>query len=359
MTDIIPAEKHPHVHVIYEYGPEFRPHSSPFLRLIRPLSHPQVQAHVHTTFGLDYDNEPADLVIVDRLWRRDVSLQLVQDLVNKIRLRGARFIYTLDDNYFDLAFNDDSWPNTEILPIVSFMLRQADAVLVTTAVLRQRLLEYNPNIHVLPNQLDERLLVTHHPSSIPSHNNKTHIVIGYMGTFTHDEDFMMVLPALKSIHQRYPGRIEVQVIGVVNREETKKELQALPIRYIYPKPEEHEYPLFMLWFTGHINWDIAISPLQNTPFNNCKSDIKFLDYASIGAAGIFSNSPVYSSTVLHQQNGWIAENTSEAWEEALETLLNESPLRLKIAQNAAFYLYKERILAQRASDLVETIKLLC
>ena len=358
MIDSIPSGKRPKIHVIYEHGLDFRPYSSPFLRLIRPLSHPLVQAHMDTTFNLDYDDEPADLVIIDRLWRRDVTLQLVQELVNRIRLKGARIIYSLDDNYFDLPFDKIAWPTREILSIVTFLLRQSDAVLVTTPALRQRLVDYNPNIHVLPNQLDERLLVMRNPD-ITSRIDQSRIVIGYMGTFTHDEDFMLVLPALKVIHQRYPGRIEVQVTGVISREETKKELQALPIRYVYPRPEEHEYPLFMLWFTGHVRWDIAISPLQKTQFNNCKSDIKFLDYASIGAAGIYSQSPVYSSTVHHQQDGWLAESSPDAWVEALETLIQDTPLRLSIARNATHYLYKQRLLAQHAPDWVEMIKSLC
>ncbi|OGN91233.1 MAG: hypothetical protein A2Y88_06315 [Chloroflexi bacterium RBG_13_48_10] len=351
--------KRPHVHVIYEYGADLRPHSSPFLRLIRPFSHPLVKAHFDTTFDRDYQNEPVDIVILDRLWRRDVSLQLVQELVNRIRLRRAKFIYSLDDNYFDLPYGNNSSLPRDLLPIVSFMLRQADAVLVTTPALRQRLLEYNPNIHLLPNQLDERLLVLRQPADITLRKDQDHIVIGYMGTFTHDEDLMLVLPALRSIHERFPGRIEVQLIGVVNREETKMELQGLPIRYVYPRPEEHEYPLFMLWFSSRVHWDIAISPLQNTPFNQCKSDIKFLDYAAIGAAGIFSQSPVYSSAIHHQQQGWLAENTPEAWESALVTLIKDAALRLKIARNASRYLYMERILAQRANDWIETVKSLC
>jgi processive 1,2-diacylglycerol beta-glucosyltransferase len=351
--------KRPRVHVIYEYGLDLRPYSSPFLRLIRPFSHPLVKAHVDTTFDRDYNNEPADAVILDRLWRRDVSMQLVQELVNRIRLRGAKLVYSLDDNYFDLVMDKNSWPTGEPISIVTFLLHQADAVLVTTPALRQRLLEYNSNIRILPNQLDERLLIMRQPIDNPSLFSPNRIVIGYMGTFTHDEDLILVLPALKTIHARYPGRIEVQVIGVVNRDETKKELQALPIRYVYPRPEEHEYPLFMLWFTGHVHWDIAISPLQNTPFNRCKSDIKFLDYAAIGAAGVFSQSPVYSSSVHHQQDGWLAENIPDAWEEALDTLIKDTSLRLKIAHNASRYLYTERILAQRAADWVETIKSLC
>jgi glycosyltransferase involved in cell wall biosynthesis len=353
------TSKHPRVHILYEYGTNYRPYSSAFLRLIRPFSHPQTRACVDTTFDTNYSGEPCDIVIVDRLWRPDVTLELIQELVDRIRMSAAKLVYALDDNFFDLALENTDWGLKDFLPIVTFLLRQADAVLVTTPTLRQHLLEYNPNIHVLPNQLDERLLVIRHPTSIQSRIDQNRIVIGYMGTFTHDEDFMMILPALKSIHQRYPGRIEVQVVGVVNREETKKELQALPIRYVYPRPEEHEYPLFMLWFTGHVHWDIAISPLQNTPFNNCKSDIKILDYASIGAAGIYSQSSTYSSTVHHQQDGWIAENTPDAWEDALEALIQDTPLRLKIAQNATRYLYTERILAQRATEWVKTIKSLC
>ena len=357
--DRIPSGKHPRVAILHEYGEDFRPHSSPFLRLIRPFSHPLVKAHIDAIFARDYNNEPVDVVILDRLWRHDISLPLVHELVNRIRLRGARIIYSLDDDYFDLPFNEISWPTREILPIVEFLLRQADAVLVTTPELQERFSKYNPNIHVLANQLDERLLVFRHPVDAAPPIADDRLVVGYMGTFTHDKDLKMVIPALKSIHQRFPDRFELQLIGVVDKKETKEELQALPVRYVYPRPEEHEYPLFMLWFTGHVRWDIAISPLKNTAFNACKSDIKFLDYASIGAAGIFSQSPAYSSTIIHQQTGWLVENTPSAWEQALETLLLNPAQRLTIAQNASDYLYKERVLAQRANDWVEVIKSVC
>jgi processive 1,2-diacylglycerol beta-glucosyltransferase len=353
------AGYHPRVAILYEYGEDFRPHSSPFLRLIRPFSHPLLKAHIDTIFARDYYNEPVDVVIIDRLWRRDISLPLTYELVNKIRRQGAKIVYSLDDNYFDLPLNEISWPSREVLPVVEFLLHQADALLVTTPALKQSFRMYNPNIYLIANQLDERLLVYRQSTESIQIASKKRIVIGYMGTYTHDEDFLMVLPALKSIHQRFPGQIEIQVIGVVSKEETKKELEALPVRYIYPRPEEHEYPLFMLWFTGHVHWDIAISPLKDTTFNACKSDIKFLDYASIAAAGIFSQSPAYASTVLHQQNGWLVENTPTAWEQALETLLQDPAQRLKIAQNASIDLYSDRILAKRAVDWVELIKAIC
>jgi processive 1,2-diacylglycerol beta-glucosyltransferase len=348
----------PRVHVVYEYGIDARPHSSPFIRLIRPFSHPRVQAHVAASLDLRYEGQPADLVIVDRLWRPDVSLELVGQLVKLIRDSGARLVYNLDDNFFDLILENKGWPPPEFLPIVTYLLRMAYGVIVSTPALRERLLEYNPNILVLPNQLDERLLVGRSPAEINPSTNPGRMVIGAMGTYTHDEDFLMILPALEAVHKRHPNLVELQVVGALRSEATKKAVAHLPVRYIYPRPEEHEYPLFMLWFTSQVRWDIALSPLRETPFTRCKSDIKFLDYSAIGSAGIYSKSPAYKSTVKHKENGWLAENTTAAWEEALETLITDHELRLHIARNATRYLYSERILAQRAPDWVEMVNTL-
>ncbi len=359
MTATRPVTTHPRIHVIYEYGKDYRPYSSSFLRLIRPLSHPLVRAHLDASFSQDFSGEAADLVLIDRLWRWDITLEAAQELVNRVRLKGIRLVYCLDDSYPDLDFISAGKPTSEIMAVVTFLLRQADAVLVTTPALRQRLLEFNPHIYILPNQLDERLLVYRPPAFVSGQAEQKRIVIGCMGTFTHDDDLLLVLPALKSICDRHAGQVEIQVIGVANRAETKSQLQALPARFIFPRIEEHEYPLFMLWFTGHVRWDIAISPLKNTPFNNCKSDVKFLDYAALGVAGVFSDSPAYASTVQNKQNGWLVENSTAAWEHAFETLIGDASLRHKLAVNASHYLYNDRILAHRAADLVSLLKSLC
>ncbi len=359
MTASHPVAARPHLHVIYEYGKDYRPYSSSFLRLIRPLSHPQAKTQLETTFSQDYTGEPADLVLIDRLWRWDVSLPAIQELVNRVRLKGIRLIYCLDDSYPDLESVSSGRPASEVMPVVAFLLRQANAVLVTTPALRQRLLEYNAHIYVLPNQLDERLLVYRPPGLISGLVDRGRIVIGCMGTFTHDDDFLSVLPALRSTCERHAGQVEIQVIGMVDRAETKSQLQALPVRFIYPRIEEHEYPLFMLWFTGHVRWDIAISPLKATPFNNCKSDVKFLDYAALGVPAVLSDSPAYSSSVQQMQNGWLVANSTDAWEHALETLIGDASLRYKLATGASQYLYTERILAHRAADWVSLLKSLC
>ena len=120
------------------------------------------------------------------------------------------------------------------------------------------------------------------------------------------------------------------------------------MRLLSPDPRESEYPLFMLWFTSQVHWDIALAPLRDTIFTRAKSDIKYLDYAAIGAPGIFSDISVYTPTIRHGENGLLAENTPAAWENALETLISDANLRQNIARQAVKDLYTSRTLEKCA-----------
>lgn len=343
------------IHILYEYGSDLRPHGSAFIRLLRPLTHPLLSQTIEVTHACTYEGQAVDAVIVDRFWHHTVTFTHAANLVEKVRSAGAKLIYALDDNLLELSTRNSPWLTAEHFVVVEFFLRQADAVWVTTPPLREQLLRFNPNITIIPNTLDERLLCNSQPSPIDSPFSPNRIVIGYMGTLTHDDDLLMVLPALQRVWQRHPEDFEFQIVGVMGHQDTLSALGNLPVRVVNPKPGEIEYPLFMLWFSGWIKWDVAIAPLQDNSFNHCKSDIKFLDYSAIGAAGIYSRVPAYESSVRHQQTGWLVENEVEAWVEALEESLLNKPVRIQMAHKATQYLYNKRILARCGVKWVEII----
>ena len=110
------------------------------------------------------------------------------------------------------------------------------------------------------------------------------------------------------------------------------------------------YPLFMLWYSSRARWDIALAPLRESQFNQCKSDIKFLDYSAIGAAGIYSHGPAYETTVRHEETGLLVDGVTEAWVDALETLLADGRYRNRLARNASEYLWGQRTLAHCAEN---------
>ena len=185
------------VHVIYEYGTDMRPHSSAYIRLLQPLGHPTNHDSLQLTYDIDYFGTAVDVVIIDRLWRPDCSYELAENLLQRIRRAGAKIIYTVDDNFYGLKVGATTGFQKDYLSITGILLRQADAVIVSTYQLQHLFLDDNAHIAVVPNALDERLIVSRYPSSPGKFIPKPRVIIGYMGTFTHDDDFLMILPALE------------------------------------------------------------------------------------------------------------------------------------------------------------------
>lgn len=335
------------VHVLYEHGRDKRPFGSSSIRLLRPLSYPPIQDWMECTFGTTYDGQPVDIVILDRLWRPDATFLQIEKLVGSVKKARAKLVYALDDNFLEMPENQKNQLTEENSRIVQFLLSQADQVWVTTEPLKELFSAYSSHVVVIPNTLDERLLVPRFQSSYDPVFQQRRLVIGMMGTYTHDDDLLMILPALKGINKRYPEQVEFQFIGAILRDETRDQLEGLPLKFLRTGGDEAEYPLFMLWFTGEVRWDIAISPLQATPFNRYKSDIKYLDYCAIGTAGVYTRITAYLDSVQDRVTGMLVDNQPDMWYQVLEELIENKSLRRSIAREGTNYLYAERILAHR------------
>src|SRR5262245_11645831 len=148
----------PRVHILYEHSGDLRPHGCSYIRLLCPLTHPKLADDFKVTRGLSY--EPADVLIVDRLWKPDASLKAVEELCGKVREDGASLIYVIDDNLLDLKPEGPvgTGPSTESLMMVRYLARHADGIIVSTNCLKERFARLNDRIAVVPNALDERLL---------------------------------------------------------------------------------------------------------------------------------------------------------------------------------------------------------
>lgn len=350
------------IHVLYEHGLDPRPNGSAYLRLLRPLAHQSLADAVELTYATDYHGQPVDVVIVDRLWRPDLSRAHVERLLDQVQRAGAALIYSLDDNFLRLDLlaqatePDREAHAADMRAAVKLLLSESRGVLVNAEELREQLSQYSSPISVLPHALDERLLVAAPGLPRESHFGKHRKVIGYMGTATHDDDLLSIVPALHLLHQKYPDRFELEIVGTVGREATWALCGDLPIRRVNCDPHEIEYPSFMLWYTGHVRWDIALAPLVDTPFNRCKSDIKLLDYGAIGATGIYSRIPAYESSIPAGERGLVVENETGAWFAALEQLLLDDAVCQQLGRTAAEYVYATRTLATCAEQWPRAIE---
>ncbi len=341
------------VHIIPEYGIDFRPHGSAYIRLLRPLYHPVLQDELMVSDSVTYDNilDGTQIVIVDRFWRPDINLENAKLLVEKIREVHAKFVYAFDDDFFALQVVRKDFPTPRHIEVFEFFLRNADSLLVTTDFLKNKYKLWNEVIHVLPNFIDERLICGLRPQPVVSGV----VRIGYMGTLTHNEDLEIVLPALSNLHQKFGSKIRFELLGAVNLETVEKEAIGFPVYSIPTDPENYEYPLFMTWFTSTIHWDIGISPFKEYEFNKAKSYIKYLDYAAIQAAGVFSRIDEYQKVIRRGETGFIAENV-QAWETTLFELVENAALRNEVKKSAYEDLLERHTIRKNMTRIHKTIQ---
>ncbi len=370
--------RRPRIHVLYEHGPDLAPYSTAYIRLIRPFSHPLVRAHLDVSFGRRLPGERLDAVIIDRLWQPLADLPRLERLITATRAMGATLLHALDDNFLDLPLERRDWATADQPAVLRRLLAEADGFLVSTPMLAERLAWTGRPIMVVPNALDERLLdatlvgadmplsrerdpMPQPPARDPGESDggvieagaprpspQRPLTIGYMGTYTHDGDLALVLPALRAVCARHAGRVRLQLLGVAGQEGTLAALADLPLDILRLTPPQMAYPVFLPWFTQVLRWDIGIAPLADTPFNRAKSDLKHLDYAAQGAAGIFSRVTSYRHTVRDGETGLLVPNSVAAWEDGLERLIGDAALRTRLTTGAADYLRRERSLAVMA-----------
>ena len=338
------------LHILYEHIFDGRPFGCSYIRIIRPFSHPLNQEVFSVSRAVDYRR--ADIVVVERTWGPDTTLQDAANLVRRIHRRNAHLIYTLDDNLLDsdsVSANDKT--------IVRYFAREADGILVSTEPLQKRMSVFNSRVITLPNQLDEQLFEAERQPKESTSSDK--LVIGYMGTPTHESDLMMIFEALRTVFRKYDGQLEFQLVGGVADPGVLETLSELPLRVLRVPGSDVAYPNFVRWMLANIHWDLALAPLEDTHFNRNKSDLKFLDYSALGIPGIYSRMPVYMPTIKHLENGYLTANTPQAWTKALEQMIVNHDLRLRLATHAQEYVFANRTLAQHALDWGKGIAQIC
>ena len=164
------------------------------------------------------------------------------------------------------------------------------------------------------------------PSPVPGKSRREELTVGFAGSADRTGDVDALLDtALRRVMSRHPDTLRLEFFGACPA--LAREGLA---RYIPYADDYEDYRCTM----ASRSWDIALAPMPDTPFHRCKYCSKFVEYASFGLAGIYSDAEVYRRAVRDGETGLLAANTPEAWENALERLLTDDPLRGRLAAGA-------------------------
>ena len=276
-----------------------------------------------------FDVFELDMVLVQR---NTIKPHLVDRFINHCKKRNLPIIFEIDDDLTNVPpAKDPTGIYAKTAVGIKAIIAASSTTIVSTEPLGKKLSQYNSNIVVVPNTISESiwfrpLAAENNPSDRLFDPDKIKIL--YMGNPTHGEDLAMVKPVFEKLVDRgYP--VQLYVIGGEPESASKDWYQRISI----PAASRH-YPQFVPWFRQLAeNFTLAIAPLVENEFNQCKSPLKYLQYSAVGLPTICSNVTPYKELVS-DHNGFLVDNTVEQWCRVIADAIDNSETLPEISHNA-------------------------
>jgi GT2 family glycosyltransferase/glycosyltransferase involved in cell wall biosynthesis/Tfp pilus assembly protein PilF len=248
---------------------------------------------------------------------------------------SVRIIFELDDALTQVPDTNPHFGHFQtIRPQIEAYLRNADLVTVSTPQLKKIYSCYNDHIEVLPNTLDAQIWLPLPPKA----RSKGKVTILFSGTLTHQHDLAIIERAIDLIILEFGAGVEFLFWGNLPAS-LRDRPQVKSIAAFTPDYRQYVEQLKTLAV------DLALVPLEVVPFNQAKSDIKWLEYSACKIPAIFTDIEAYNQSVEHGKTGWLTANTVEAWHGAMKKLILDKGLRQSMAENA-----HQTVLAQRSLE---------
>lgn len=174
------------------------------------------------------------------------------------------------------------------------------------------------------NCLDQPILNFVKRSPPKCHRDYLSIFYG-SGTRTHDADLSLVAPAIANLLNQH-SQLRLTLIGHLTLP-SLLEPYSLRIDRVPFLDSAEAYWQFLS------QADINIAPLTDGEFNNCKSEIKWLEAAILGIPSVVSATQTYNELLEDGKEVFLA-SSSEEWEEKLNQLILDESLRRTMAEKA-------------------------
>lgn len=263
----------------------------------------------------------------------------IEKFVEKIRTLNKKIIYDIDDLVIDTKYTDmikyvsampENEKNAYDANVMSMqnLLKKCDMAITSTECLAEELKGYLPDVYINRNTASEEMIQLSRKAFGNCKKNREIIKIGYFsGSITHNADFELIMPVLKSIMEKH-HEVELCLAGELD----------IPDELMTVKDRIRRLP-FCDWkkLPGIIgDMDINLAPLEDTIFNRAKSENKWVEAALVKVVTVASDVGAFHDCIEDGKTGVLCKNTSE-WERSLNKLVTDKEYRLRLGEQAFAY----------------------
>ncbi len=280
----------------------------------------EVQVQVRSLFA---DTRPT-VVVVSRLGSRPVW----RAVRHEARRCGVPLVFHIDDDLFDLPvtlglerYRLARQPGR--LHTLYECLNDCDLTLTASPALAHRLERLGGHRRVMSMAIGSGAA----PPAVrrrAAHNGR--LLIGYMGSASHNDDLAMIAPAVNRVMESY-GHVDVALFGSIARQPAAKLLTG----------RVTTHPAVLGDYAGfrrrldELQFDIGLAPLRDIAFSRCKTLTKWVEYAEAGVVCVASDVEPYQP--VFAANAALAARPDQ-WEAVLRQAVEDHSLRQEVVRNA-------------------------
>lgn len=225
-------------------------------------------------------------------------------------------------------------------------LKLCDYAITTTEILQQELKNYIGEVYINRNVSSDRM----YELSINAYKNRIihdDIVMGYLsGSITHNPDIELIKPTIIKIMKKYQN-VKLKLVGEIDIPEDLKEFEDKII--FEPFMDWEKLPRLISTL------DINLAPLEDTIFNEAKSENKWVEAALCHVVTVASKVGAFEHEINDKKDGFLCSNEKE-WEKVLTELIENKELREKVANAAYERVVKNNITIYSGHGLAKFIR---
>ena len=233
------------------------------------------------------------------------------------RAQGKRTIFEANDYFFDLQpWNPiaDGWHDPLVQELYLQLLVAADGVQTSTAQLAR---------HWRGHGARQLAVFANHLADVPPLQPEPGrpFTVGWAGSPGHAADWLAIAPTLGRWLEQHPDVHLAVMCGDLLR-------PFVPLAGT-PRGRFVSFGSLADYFAFLETIDVGLAPLLPTEYNRCRSDVKFLEYASRGVVGIYEDLEPYRGSIVSGETGVVYRTPAELVA-SLDGLHRDGALRLRL-----------------------------
>lgn len=298
----------------------------------------QLEAMNYTTDEVYFTELESDMIRYYRsfVFFRCPETEEIKQFVTLAHRLNKTVLYDIDDLVVDTKYTDQIKYVASLAKdekeaydanVMSMqrMLKSCDYATTTTDCLERELKNYCSKVYINRNVASEEMVQLSENAWKNVKREKDIIKMGYFsGSITHNADVALILPVIVHVMEKFE-KIELYLMGELDLPE---ELQKFETRVKkLPFSDWRSLPDIIA------QMDVNLAPLEDTIFNEAKSENKWMEAALVKTVTVASDVGAFHDCIKHEETGILCKDVKE-WERTLEKVITDAKYREKIAEKA-------------------------